>query len=89
MDIIKELHDYGLVPVIKITDVKNAIPLAKALAEGGLNCAEITFRTSCAKEAIAEITKAVICQIGAEMPAKLFLAMYSVDAHMQEIQKNT
>ena len=38
---------------------------------------------------IAEITKAVICQIGAEMPAKLFLAMYSVDAHMQEMQKNT
>lgn len=38
---------------------------------------------------VAEITKAVICQIGAEMPAKLFLAMYSVDAHMQEMQKKT
>ena len=58
-DIIKELHDFGLVPVIKITDVKNALPLAKALKEGGLNCAEITFRTACAKEAIAEITKAM------------------------------
>ncbi|MBE6674313.1 MAG: bifunctional 4-hydroxy-2-oxoglutarate aldolase/2-dehydro-3-deoxy-phosphogluconate aldolase [Ruminococcaceae bacterium] len=56
-DIIKELHDYGLVPVIKITDVNNALPLAKALADGGLNCAEITFRTACAKEAIAKITK--------------------------------
>ncbi len=56
-DIIKQLHDFGLVPVIKITDVKNALPLAKALAQGGLNCAEITFRTSCAKEAIAKITK--------------------------------
>ncbi|MBQ7761133.1 MAG: bifunctional 4-hydroxy-2-oxoglutarate aldolase/2-dehydro-3-deoxy-phosphogluconate aldolase [Clostridia bacterium] len=59
MDIIKELHDFGLVPVIKITDVKNAVPLAEALAKGGLNCAEITFRTACAKEAIAEITKAM------------------------------
>ena len=59
MDIMKELYGYGLVPVIKITDVKNAVPLAKALAEGGLNCAEITFRTACAKEAIAEITKAM------------------------------
>ncbi len=59
MDIIKELHDFGLVPVIKITDVKNAVPLAQALAKGGLNCAEITFRTACAKEAIAEITKAM------------------------------
>ena len=57
MDIIKELHNYGLVPVIKITDVNNAVPLAKALADGGLNCAEITFRTACAKDAIAKITK--------------------------------
>ena len=57
MDIIKELYGYGLVPVIKITDVNNAVPLAKALADGGLNCAEITFRTACAKEAIAKITK--------------------------------
>ncbi len=57
MDIIKELYNYGLVPVIKITDVNNAVPLAKALADGGLNCAEITFRTACAKEAIAKITK--------------------------------
>ena len=58
-DLFKQLHDFGLVPVIKITKVENAVPLAKALKEGGLNCAEITFRTACAKEAIAEITKAV------------------------------
>ncbi len=57
MDIIKELRDFGLVPVIKITKVENALPLAKALAAGGLNCAEITFRTECAAEAIAVITK--------------------------------
>ena len=72
MDIIKELYNYGLVPVIKITDVNNAVPLAKALADGGLNCAEITFRTACAKEAIAKITDPgwkmyiplIICAIG-------------------------
>ena len=57
MDIIKELRDFGLVPVIKITKVENALPLAKALAAGGLNCAEITFRTECAADAIAAITK--------------------------------
>ena len=56
-DIFEQLHDYGLVPVIKITKVENAVPLAKALAAGGLNCAEITFRTACAKDAIAAITK--------------------------------
>lgn len=58
-DIIKELYNYGLVPVIKITNKENAVPLAKALCDGGLSCAEITFRTACAKEAIAEITKAL------------------------------
>ena len=31
MDIIKELRDFGLVPVIKITKVENALPLARAL----------------------------------------------------------
>ena len=59
MDILERLHNYGLVPVIKITDVKNAVPLAKALANGGLNCAEITFRTACAKEAIKAVTDAL------------------------------
>ena len=58
-NIFDSLYKFGLVPVIKITKVENAVPLAKALAEGGLNCAEITFRTACAKEAIAEITKAL------------------------------
>ena len=59
MDIFERLYSFGLVPVIKITDKEKAVPLAKALADGGLNCAEITFRTACAKEAIAEITKAL------------------------------
>ena len=58
-NIFDSLYKFGLVPVIKITKVENAVPLATALAEGGLNCAEITFRTACAKEAIAEITKAL------------------------------
>ena len=59
MDIFERLYSFGLVPVIKITDKEKAVPLANALADGGLNCAEITFRTACAKEAIAEITKAL------------------------------
>ncbi|MBQ8162864.1 MAG: bifunctional 4-hydroxy-2-oxoglutarate aldolase/2-dehydro-3-deoxy-phosphogluconate aldolase [Clostridia bacterium] len=58
-DIFEQLYNYGLVPVIKITKTENAVPLAKALAEGGLNCAEITFRTECAKDAIREVTKAL------------------------------
>jgi 2-dehydro-3-deoxyphosphogluconate aldolase/(4S)-4-hydroxy-2-oxoglutarate aldolase len=58
MDVIKELSLIGLVPVIKIDDAKDAAPLAKALYEGGLPCAEVTFRTAAAAEAIAEMVKA-------------------------------
>ena len=58
MDVIKELSLIGLVPVIKIDDAKDAAPLAKALYEGGLPCAEVTFRTAAAAEAIAEMVGA-------------------------------
>ena len=52
MNVLKELSLIGIVPVIKIDRVEDALPLAKALNDGGLPCAEITFRTACAKEAI-------------------------------------
>lgn len=55
-EILKKIGLFGIVPVIKIDDVKNALPLAKALCEGGLPVAEITFRTACAAEAIKEIS---------------------------------
>ena len=58
-NIFDRLYKFGLVPVIKITDTEKAVPLAKALCDGGLNCAEITFRTACAKEAIKAITEAL------------------------------
>ena len=47
----------GIVPVIVIQDVKDAVPLGKALCDGGLACAEVTFRTAAAKESIAAITR--------------------------------
>ncbi len=57
-DVIQELSLIGLVPVIKIDNAKDAAPLAHALEEGGLPCAEVTFRTAAAAEAIAEMVKA-------------------------------
>jgi 2-dehydro-3-deoxyphosphogluconate aldolase/(4S)-4-hydroxy-2-oxoglutarate aldolase len=45
-----------LIPVIVIDDVKHAVPLAHALEEGGLPCAEITFRTPRALEALEKIS---------------------------------
>lgn len=54
---IQSLEAYGVVPVIQINRTDDAIPLAEALIEGGLPCAEITFRTPCAAEAIETIAK--------------------------------
>ena len=42
-----------IIPVVVIKDVKDTIPTLEALKNGGINCAEITFRTACAAEAIA------------------------------------
>ena len=55
---LKELSLIGLIPVIKIENPDDAVPLAKALIDGGLPAAEITFRTACAAEAIKNITEA-------------------------------
>lgn len=57
-EIISELYSIGLIPVIKIENADDAVPLAKALVDGGLPAAEITFRTKCAAEAIKNIKEA-------------------------------
>ena len=57
-NMISELYSIGLIPVIKIENADDAVPLAKALIDGGLPAAEITFRTKCAAEAIKNITDA-------------------------------
>lgn len=46
----------GVVPVVVLEDAKDAAPLAKALVEGGLPCAEVTFRTDAAEESIKIMT---------------------------------
>lgn len=56
-DILKKIGDFGIVPVVKIDNAADAIPLGKALIDGGLPLAEITFRTDAAAEAIKKITK--------------------------------
>ncbi len=58
MDIMKQLSLIGIVPVIAIDDANDAVPLAQALCEGGLPCAEVTFRTAAAADAISAMTKA-------------------------------
>lgn len=58
-EILKKISAIGIVPVIKIDDVEKAVPLAKALCEGGLPCAEVTFRTAEAEESIKRISAAL------------------------------
>ena len=57
-DTLKQLGLIGIVPVIAIEDANSAEPLAKALMDGGLPCAEVTFRTAAAKESMTRIAKA-------------------------------
>ncbi|MCI9645243.1 MAG: bifunctional 4-hydroxy-2-oxoglutarate aldolase/2-dehydro-3-deoxy-phosphogluconate aldolase [Lachnospiraceae bacterium] len=55
--IAEQFYDYGVVPVVVLEDAKDALPLAKALKEGGLPCAEVTFRTDAAEESIRLIRR--------------------------------
>lgn len=59
MDIFEKLSLAGLVPVIKVEDAQDAVPLCKALMDGGLPVAEITFRTAAAEEAIKDVHEAL------------------------------
>jgi 2-dehydro-3-deoxyphosphogluconate aldolase/(4S)-4-hydroxy-2-oxoglutarate aldolase len=55
--VLEELGKIGIVPVITIDDAEKAVPLARALAAGGIPCAELTFRTAQGEEAIRRISK--------------------------------
>ena len=56
--VVEQLGCIGIVPVIKLDKVENAEKLAKALREGGINCAEVTFRAKGADEVISRMVKA-------------------------------
>ncbi len=57
MDMIQKIAALGIVPVIKLTDANNAVPLCRALMKGGLPVAEITFRTAAAEESIRRVAE--------------------------------
>ena len=59
MEFLEKLSLAGLVPVIAINDAEDAVPLCKALADGGLPVAEITFRTAAAEESIRRVHEAL------------------------------
>lgn len=55
--IFEEFSKIGIIPVVVLDDAKDAAPLAKVLCENGLPCAEVTFRTAAAEEAIKTMTR--------------------------------
>ena len=55
--VLDELCSYGVVPVVVLNRAEDAKPLAKALCDGGLKCAEVTFRTDAAEESIKIMSK--------------------------------
>ncbi len=55
MTILERFTRAGIVPVVVIDDVKDAVPTARALLAGGIDVMEITFRTAAAPEAIKAV----------------------------------
>lgn len=56
MDIAERARQVGIIPVVSVPKLEHAAPLAESLMEGGLPCAEITFRTAAAAAAIEQIS---------------------------------
>jgi len=88
MDVLSRLANSVVVPVVVLDKVEDAIPTAKAMAAGGVDTMEITFRTACAPEcikAVAENCPDVLvgagtiinleqCKLAVEMGAKFIVS---------------
>ena len=59
MSFSEKVFEAGIVPVVVLNNVEDAVPLARALLKGGIFFMEITFRTECAAECISVISKEV------------------------------
>lgn len=55
---LQQLLQRPIIPVIVIENADDAVPLAEALLEGGIDVIEITFRTAAAADSITRIRKA-------------------------------
>ena len=57
MDVLERLANSIVVPVVVLDRAEDAIPTARAMAAGGVDTMEITFRTACAPEAIKAVAE--------------------------------
>ena len=79
-EIVKQFEDMRVIPVVAIENAADAMPLADALIEGGLPCAEITFRTAAAADAIRSVAKREDILVGAGTVLKVEQVKTAVDA---------
>jgi 2-dehydro-3-deoxyphosphogluconate aldolase/(4S)-4-hydroxy-2-oxoglutarate aldolase len=70
----------GVIPVVTINDVNKAGHLAEALIAGGLPCAEITFRTAVATEAIKKLSSRGDLIVGAGTVLNTEQAKHAIDS---------
>ncbi|MEF9916717.1 MAG: bifunctional 4-hydroxy-2-oxoglutarate aldolase/2-dehydro-3-deoxy-phosphogluconate aldolase [Lachnospiraceae bacterium] len=81
IDILSEVANLKIVPVVKLNSVSDAVPLGEALCAGGLPIAEITFRTEAAHDSISKMTQAFPNMIvGAGTVVNLEQAKQALDA---------
>ena len=66
MTVMERLANSIVVPVVVLDKVEDAIPTAKAMAAGGVDTMEITFRTACAPEGLC--LNATATHPGAALP---------------------
>ncbi|SNS17699.1 2-dehydro-3-deoxyphosphogluconate aldolase / (4S)-4-hydroxy-2-oxoglutarate aldolase [Anaerovirgula multivorans] len=79
-NLLNQIAEIKIVPVIKIDNAADAAPLAKALIAGGLPVAEVTFRTEAAEEAIREMKKFPEMLVGAGTITSVEQAKKACDA---------
>jgi 2-dehydro-3-deoxyphosphogluconate aldolase/(4S)-4-hydroxy-2-oxoglutarate aldolase len=84
-DIIEKIGTFRIVPVVAIHSADNATLLADALIQGGLECAEITFRTDAAAKSIQNIAKRDDILVGAGTVLKIDQVKQAMDAGAQFI----
>lgn len=57
MDVLKRMEASGIVPVVVLENAEDAVPTAKAMAAGGIDVMEITFRTAAAPDSIRAVSE--------------------------------
>ena len=81
--IMDQFEKMRVIPVVAIENARDAAPLADALIEGGLPCAEITFRTAAAIDAMHTMAQRGDILVGAGTVLKVDQVKAAVDAGAQ------